>query len=186
MRTDCYEYQSGGLDGMDGLDVTEQVNHFRSYLKSGWPCVDSLMDCHDWENDGDLIDDWIQVSWELLVERELLPEGQYLTPLAPASCCGDRVTKKNMKPTFMIATEFSEETLDLRRKKKIPVDVPLRVFGFLSQGSQEGYFQLCPNFDVVELVKDKGKRMKMEDIFYVPVSNLKFSLRKWSLSELKN
>ncbi|MFT4553324.1 MAG: hypothetical protein ACI9S8_001962, partial [Chlamydiales bacterium] len=75
MRTDCYEYQSGGLDGMDGLDVTEQVNHFRSYLKSGWPCVDSLMDCHDWENDGDLIDDWIQVSWELLVERELLPEG---------------------------------------------------------------------------------------------------------------
>jgi hypothetical protein len=186
MRTDCYEYQSGGLDGMDGLDVTEQVNHFRSYLKAGWPSVDSLMECHDWENDVGLLGEWIQASWELLVERELLPEDQYLTPLAPVMCYNtSRVIKKKVKPTFMIAAIFSDKVSNLEGDKEIPIDKPLRLFG-INSGCRGGGLSLCPTFDVACLVADHISAGKMGGIFHVPIQEVKFILKKWPFPEFKN
>ncbi len=39
------------------------------------------MENHDWEEDGNFIDDWIQMNWEFLIEREILGKGKYLAPL---------------------------------------------------------------------------------------------------------
>jgi hypothetical protein len=174
MRTDCYEYQSGGLDGLEGLDVTEQVNRFRNLLIAGWPHVDNLMEYHDWENDGESSTDWIQACWEIFVERELLPEGHFLTSF---SFSGEgRVSKEGKKATFAVVAKTSKEMKLSRTEKPAPVGELLRLVGFLSP-VEGGGFGLYPPFNVAELVKD-SKEEKSE-IFLARIEDLRFFLKKW-------
>ncbi len=55
------------------VDITQHVEKFRGFLNISWDhVIYNIMEDHDWDEDGDLIDDWMQVNWELLVEREIL------------------------------------------------------------------------------------------------------------------
>ena len=60
------------IDRFNGVNITEQICLFRNFLVSAWPYLDLMMKNHDWDNDGRFVGEWIQVNWELLVERELL------------------------------------------------------------------------------------------------------------------
>ena len=41
------------------------------------------MSNHDWDDDGGFIDEWLQVNWEFLVERELLEKKGFLKSYPP-------------------------------------------------------------------------------------------------------
>ncbi len=71
------------------LDVTDQILKFRDFFIICWPQLDKFILEHDWDDDVDFIDDWIQVNWEFLVERELLGKEGYLLPLN----LGSRITQ---------------------------------------------------------------------------------------------
>ncbi len=63
------------------FDITHQITHFRDFLVASWPFLDLMMKQHNWEEDGWFSDEWIQVNWEFLVERELLGSTKRLFPL---------------------------------------------------------------------------------------------------------
>ncbi|MFZ0564943.1 MAG: hypothetical protein WAM28_01955 [Chlamydiales bacterium] len=156
---------------ISSTELTEQIDLFRQLLVSSWPHLDNLMEHHDWDHDMDLILDWIQVNWELLVERELLGKGNYLTPMSvPLSM---RVINNNIAPNFSVVTQVSRDILDLKTGKTLPKNCTLRFCGFCS--AQEKGFGLYPPFDLASLVLDSTK-----ELFIVPFSNLEFCLIKLS------
>ncbi len=125
---------------------------------------------HEWDDDMDFIDDWVQVNWELLVERELLRKGKYLTSLSLP--LPSRVTNKKAYTEYSVYAQVFNEIKDLKTGKNIPKNNLLRLSGFCS-ACKGGGFGLYPPFDLANVVLDSTK-----EIYVVPLSKLKFSLIK--------
>ncbi len=152
------------------VNITMQVISFRNFLVTSWPHIDNLMKDHDWHDDTDYIIDWLQVSWEFFLERELLGKDKYLMPW----CVEDRVTYEDAKPTYAIVTKILTNLVDIRTKKHVPKNCWLRLSFFLKVSS-EGYLGIYPPFDYVELLLDSKRTEK----FTVPIEGLKFYLIEW-------
>lgn len=152
-------------------DITQQINLFRKVLIFSWPFVKNIIDNHDWNNDPYLVNDWIQVNWELLIERELLGRHQWSTPLSPS---GYRILNRNSKPTYTITTLLDQSIPDLQTGKLLACEQHLRLVGFcttLDWG--KGKYGLFPPFDAVHLIDD-SKRTK--EILTAPFASLSFFL----------
>lgn len=150
--------------------LTKQLGYFRQFLISSWPYLDILMEDHDWDNDTDFIDDWLQTNWELLIERELLGQGIYLSPLA--IYLPTRTITKNASPNYSVITLISKNVLDFKTGKYLPKNCALRLFGFCSELA-EGGTGLYPPFDLVDLVSDSTR-----ELFIASFSELEFQLMK--------
>ena len=60
--------------------LTRQIDIFKDFLNAAWPHLEKAMEEHDWD-DGLFIDDWVQMNWEMLIERELFDLDFQLSPL---------------------------------------------------------------------------------------------------------
>lgn len=150
--------------------LTKQLEYFRQFLISSWPYLDILMENHDWDNDMDFIDDWLQTNWEFLIERELLGQGIYLSPLA--IYLSTRTITKNASPNYSVITLVSKNVLDFKTGKYLPKNCALRLLGFCSELA-EGGTGLYPPFDLVDLVSDSTR-----EHFIASFSELEFQLMK--------
>jgi hypothetical protein len=147
--------------------LTQQVELFRKFLIYNSPILDKMMDQHNWDNDMDLMLDWIQVNWELLVERELLGKELFLTPLSiPMKT---RVTNKDARPNFSVNTHIEKDVVDLKKGAIIPKNKTMRFCGFCS--SLNNGFGLYPPFDLATLYLDLTR-----ETFITPVLDVKFYL----------
>jgi hypothetical protein len=98
------------------IDITYQVKSFRDFLVASWPLLDTLMKGHDWGEDVCFSDEWIQVNWEFLIERELLGEGKYIFPLF----CNNRITFPESVANYMVTCKVEQrEELRDRLKKTL-------------------------------------------------------------------
>lgn len=155
------------IDLISPTKLTKQLELFRQFLVSNMPYLNDFMKNHDWDSDMDLTLDWIQVNWELLVERELLGKDKYLTPLStPLSV---RITNKNVNPNYSVVTQILKNLPDLKTGKNLPKNTPLRFLGFCS--AVKNGFGLYPPFDLADLVLDSTK-----ESFVVPFAELEFYL----------
>ena len=141
---------------------------FRLFLIASWPHLDSLMESHNWDEDGGFTLNWLQANWEILVERELLGDETFLMPLSVPLTT--RVINKNARAKYSVMTYISRDMPDCRTEKKLPQNCTLRFFGLLS-ALKAGGFGLYPPFDFVHLVLDSTK-----ETFIVPFSGLQFHL----------
>ena len=80
------------------VDITEHIIKFRNFLTHSWKDLDDIMEFHDWDDDGNFIDDWIQNCWEFLIERELLGKNNLI--LTPFSMT--HVAQSKKRPTHIV------------------------------------------------------------------------------------
>lgn len=151
-------------------DITGHINTFRGFLNASWPFLDALMKDHDWDDDGGFIGEWLQVNWEFFVERELLGNFGYLTPLS-VPIHNIRVTKPEANPSYTVLAMPEKALLDAENQLVVPFDKSLRLFSFITP--IRGGFGFYPPFDYANLVVDTEKKL-----FTVPINELKFYLTK--------
>ena len=144
--------------------LTKQLELFRQFLVSSWPNLDALMEHHNWDNDMGFSDDWIQANWEFLVERELLGNGIYLSPLSA-------VTTRKIQFGYSVCTLVKKDLINLRNGKSVPKNTRMRFFGFCT--ALEKGFGLYPPFDLANLVINSSK-----EFVIAPFSELEFYLEK--------
>ncbi|MDB6081208.1 MAG: hypothetical protein JWO53_480 [Chlamydiia bacterium] len=111
------------------VNVTEHITKFRDFLCICWPSIDSLMADHDWSNDGKFTLNWLEVNWELLVERELLCGKGFLKSFG-MSPLASRVIFPNQKPTHAVYAKSNSHLMDMRKPTvSLPADQKLRLLG---------------------------------------------------------
>jgi hypothetical protein len=128
------------------------------------------MEYHDWDEDGDFIDDWLQLNWELLVEREILEDRGFLTQFSMTHL-SKRITFNMSTQQYAIIARSNQELLDKRTKKQIPFEKKLRLFSFRTY--RDNSFGLYPPFDLACLVMDSTNELYTTEFF-----NLRFYLVK--------
>lgn len=151
-------------------DVTKHILKFKNFLNKCWGELDKLMENHDWENDGEFLDEWVQVNWEFLVERELLKLHGYLSPLA----CNAHITPYKGKFFYKLICEVDKniELKDWIQKTFNYEDEELLLSGFRAE--YDATFGLYPPFDYIEACTIDRRK-----IYIVPITACRFFL-KWS------
>lgn len=152
-------------------EITHQINLFREFLIASWPFLDKLMKNHDWDNDVNFTEDWVEANWELLVEREILGKGATITPLSISE--NQRVFNKGIEPNYSVVTLLPNEMYDLHSKKIITNNISYRLIGFCTS-LERGGFGLYPPFDVAILTNDNKKP---KDIYKTSCVSLSFFLK---------
>lgn len=155
-------------------DVTQHILKFREYLITSYPMVDELQQQHDWHEDLNLLPDWFQASWELLVERELLGPGKRLT--SPAIPQGHRVTETTSNTEYYVSVQPASLHNDLASEHEHTIQSMsecrvLRFIEFVSQHEVGGH-GVYPPFEMACAYSEDTHQ-----IFYVPVELVRFELR---------
>lgn len=156
---------------MQKVDVTGQILKFREFLLDSWSCLDSLMANHDWDEDVNFMDDWIQINWEFLVERQLLQENERLKPYSsffPES----RITYPSSKTTHLIVCSQKENKNLFDYAKGQPIIHKELVFSGFVNKMNPG-FGCYPPFNYVTgftLDKKSYYRLFIEDVSFYLVS----------------
>ncbi len=153
------------------IDITLHIRKFRLFLITLWPHLDQLMEFHDWNNDIDFMDDWLDANWQILVEREILGNEGVLSPLSvPLS---DNFVN-NSKKKFTVKVKLSEFAKTTHAEWGFSTNESLRFFGFCTNLDRGGV-GIYPPFDFASLVQEPEKK-----IFHVPFFALKFYLVNFS------
>ena len=151
------------------VDITTHIRKFRDFLNACWPHLDDLMADHDWDDDGRFIDDWMQVNWELLVERELLGKQRFLTPLSTFYSRA-RITSPHQKANYIVYAKSDKQLFDMRQPGVLlPQDKTLRLYSFCKR--LKNGFGLYPPFDLADVVVDSTKKS-----YIVPFDDVRFYL----------
>lgn len=153
------------------IDVTNHIEKFRHFLITVWEDLENLMEYHDWDNDGKFIHDWLQINWELLVERELLGKNDFLASFGYKPL-DFRISRHNNKPNYFIQATSDKAILDLKGNFPIPFEKGLRLKIFLAEARSA--YGPYPPFDVARLILDSTN-----ELFLAPVSLLRFKLVKF-------
>ena len=141
---------------------------YQRFYNSGNHGKGSLCPC--WDDDGSFIDDWMQLNWELLVERELLGKNFSLTQFSTTHLSKNLI-HQGKKPDYVVLAKLKEDLIDVVSNKKIPMIEVLRLFSFKSLYEKSNNLTYGPPFEIVGLVNDKAKKIyavKFEDLrFYL-------------------
>lgn len=132
------------------ININTQIFNFRNFLLSCWNDIDQLMEHHDWNDDVCFIDDWLQVNWEFLVERQLLKRNEFLNSYGISG--QKRITSKDAKATHIVICKKKKDKTffnDERNMDPISDDVVLIFQYFIAKcGVTYGWY---PPFDYVKL-----------------------------------
>jgi hypothetical protein len=152
------------------INVTGRILNFRKFLIDVWGDLDTLMEDHDWDEDGCFIDEWLQTNWEFLVERQLLKKKGVLSPFGMIYT--DTILPgKGLKPTHEIVCvpKINVSLVDERTKKNI-ADKSRLVFQVFLR-NMDGSFGLYPPFDYAVVFSEDRKHR-----YLVPVKDVEFFL----------
>jgi hypothetical protein len=153
------------------IDISSHILNFRNLLNSSWPYLDALMESHDWDEDGSFVDDWIQMNWQFLIERELLGKGKYLAPLE----WNNRITFHAERANYKVICEIPAdlEMKDWILKSNNYEGEELLIIGFRSL--KDISYGLYPPFDFAEVRSyDKNKT------YIIPINCCRFLLKSIS------
>lgn len=152
------------------MNVNEQLLWFRKFLLDSWEDLDHLMKDHDWEDDGDFIDEWLQVNWEFLVERQLLKKNGFLNSYG-IYYKEPRVTNPTAKITHLIVCRAKNNQTLFDDQSGIPLpENHLWIFRCFYKKLEVSH-GIYPPFDTVGLILDDGKTR-----FYVHPDDVDFFL----------
>lgn len=152
------------------INVTSQILKFRDFLVHSWPDLDRLMENHNWDDDVGFMDDWVQVNWEFLVERELLQNKGSLK----SYIFGDfRVTHSDRAATHVIICKPKCSTLlvDDATQTVLPCNIRLGFGGFIKK-LNPGY-GWYPPFDYLTAFTTNKKQY-----FRLAVNSIDFFMEK--------
>ncbi|CCB91869.1 unknown protein [Waddlia chondrophila 2032/99] len=129
------------------------------------------MENHNWDSDVSLIDDWLEVNWKLLIERELLEGNGVLAPLSLS--VSDIFFSSSLKK-YAIEARITEHEISKFFEFRLSSSLRFRLFGFSTKLKNSG-FGLYPPFDTADLVLDSKK-----EIYSIPFEYLEFYLVEYA------
>jgi hypothetical protein len=132
------------------MSVTSLIRNFSNFLNLSWTLV---QDTFEGEDEQDVKDDWFQVNWELLVERDLGVQVFLEVYGNGADCYGasSRVTFNEELPTHSIICKSNSDRplKDLLGRKKLLNDSSDLVFDRLVTMTGDGWYAETLPFDKV-------------------------------------
>ena len=154
------------------INVSEHILKFRRLLIDCWADLDSLMENHDWDNDESFIDEWLQSTWEFLVERQLLQKngslrsfGEYKTE--------SRVTRKEKIATHEIICIPKKNKTLIDGITNTPINKNIRLAFCVFLKRLPVSYGLYPPFDYAGVFSIKDKKLTR---YRIPVDDVDFFL----------
>lgn len=153
------------------MDIDKAIRIFSDYLNKSWEVVTPLLLDRSYTTDDGSKGDWLQCSWELLVERKVMKINEYLEIYGEgADFHGEssRITDEDMLPTHSVSiiVKDGKDILNSFQIKNSKFNFD-RLVGF----SEKYYTDFAP-FNFV-LIRDES--VGVERVF--SISDIKFELK---------
>lgn len=133
------------------MSVDAVLRKFVDYLNGSWNFFDSLLLQRSYTSDEQSINDWLQVSWEILVEKNILQMGEFLEVYGDgADYCGtsSRITDVNALPNFRIVVKPKHGEMLFDLLNNVSIKNSQFIFDrFVS--FEHGWYKLTPVFNCV-------------------------------------
>ncbi|PHM27521.1 hypothetical protein [Xenorhabdus budapestensis] len=114
-------------------DIFITLSRFRMFLNHSWPAIDEILYDHDWDDDQEFIDEWMDANWSLLVGRRLFGKDSEIQPYA-------------LGTIYMLKNSYNRIIVTIDNKKYI----------FSEFSSSEDGLTTAPPFDMMRIVSLEG------------------------------
>lgn len=159
------------------INITEEILYFTDFLDRNWNhFIEKLQTFKyrdEWQRE-DLLNDWLQFNWEILLESSVCKDSEFLTGYGLGSECNldsDRVRYPNKKATHTIKCtgKLGDTVFDSLAKRSISI-VNLEFFKFTSLNKSS--YSDVPPFDSVLMQDDYGEyySFQLKDIDFYKVA----------------
>jgi len=156
------------------MNLDRAIRIFSDYLNASWYVVNPLLRDRTYTTDEFSINDWLQANWEILVEKKILQQNEYLEFYGDGADffgASSRMTEIEALPIFAVKIILDGETVKdfLNNETILKTEFSFdRLVGF-----KNGFYVSEPPFNYV-LIQDDD--VGIERVF--PLDSIKFELQK--------
>lgn len=154
------------------MEVNKAIRIFAAFLNESWDIVMPLLVNREYTSDDSSVGDWIQTNWEILVEKKVLKQNEYLEVYsagADYNGVSSRMNDIDAIPTYSLIVQLNNNALDILNNETINNKVEFEFDSLV--GFQNGFYIYAPPFNYA-LVLDE----KIERVF--SLDDIKFELKK--------
>ncbi|WP_159466921.1 hypothetical protein [Dyadobacter sp. 3J3] len=148
--------------------IDKAIRFFAEFLNSSWEMASKLLISSD-DLDDELLNDWLQANWELLVERQVVNLNEYVEVYgdgADINGASSRITYPLALPNYKVKIKpiVGETLFDFLNNENVKLREAIfeKIVGFY-----DGYYVLSPDFKYV-LIYDENSNTErvllMEDV----------------------
>ncbi len=157
------------------MTTDNAIRIFSHFLNSSWTIVNQLLIDRDYTSNEDVLNDWLQSNWELLVERKILKLNDYLEVYgdgADFNGASSRITDPNAVANFKInvISKNNKPVHDVLNDEEVAlVNTDFnKLIGF-----KNSFYVMEPDFNFV-LLDDKNTNTER----VVRLNDIKFELER--------
>lgn len=139
------------------MEIDKEIRAFASFLNASWDIVVPLLSGREYTSDESSIGDWLQANWEILVEKKILKQNEYLeiySDGADYNGASSRMNDIEALPTHNLTVFLHDKAVDILNNEIIISKEELefdRLVGF-----QDGFYTNRPPFNYVLLTDNAG------------------------------
>ena len=139
------------------MEINKEIRAFASFLNTSWDIVVPLLSGREYTSDESSIGGWLQANWEILVEKKILKQNEYLeiySDGADYNGASSRMNDIEALPTHNLTVFLHDKAVDILNneivinKEELEFD---RLVGF-----QDGFYTNQPPFNYVLLIDNSG------------------------------
>jgi hypothetical protein len=139
------------------MDIDKALRIFSTFLNSSWKSVAPLLIERSYTSDESSIGDWLQVNWEILVEKKVLKQNEYLEIYSDGADyygSSSRMVDIEAKPTHTIKVFSNGEANDVLNSEIITNKAEFQFERFV--GFENGYYVDQPPFNYALVSENSG------------------------------
>jgi len=139
------------------MEINQAVRIFSSFLNASWDIVMPLLLSREYTSDDSSIGDWLQANWEMLVEKKILKQDEYLeiySDGADYNGASSRMNDIEALPTHTLTAFPNSKAVDVLNNEIISSKEAFefdRLVGF-----QNGFYINQPPFNYALLNDSSG------------------------------
>jgi len=150
------------------METNQVIKSFASFLNASWNIAVPLLSARAYTTNENAIGDWLQANWEILVEKRVLQQNEYLEVYsdgADYNGSSSRINDLNALPTHSLNALLERESMDVLNNEIINSKAEFefdRLIGF-----QNGFYIDAPPFEFA-LIRDGSieRVFKLEHITF--------------------
>lgn len=149
--------------------INREIRAFATFLNASWDIVVPLLSSREYTSDESSIGDWLQANWEILIEKKILKQNEYLEIYgdgADYNGASSRMNDVKALPTHKVTVFLNEQAIDILNNEVI-ISKDDFEFGSLV-GFYDGFYINQPPFNYVLLFDNSGieKVLSLNDVSF--------------------
>ena len=139
------------------MEINKEIRAFASFLNASWNIVVPLLSGREYTSDESSIGDWLQANWEILIEKKILKQNEYLEVYSEGADYNGSSSRMNdieALATHNISIVPQNKAIDILNNEIISSKEELefdRLVGF-----QNGFYINQPPFNYALLIDNSG------------------------------